>query len=279
MEEPLQKIESLPQELQEKKEIILHTAKSYIKISLRQADDMASVASKVGGTPYLPTTETYPLDKNGRPMEFLAQINFGEMPALEGYPAKGLLQFFIGFENWGMDDDAPLKSDFKVIYRDNFDEEAQMDFSLLGEHRKHETSPIGESALMMSFSGPMAEVAPSRDYRSYNEVDGRFRHYLNFDEYGERRGEELEMAYWNTFSSFGHKIGGYADFTQQDPRFYEHQDFSELLFQLDSDSSGDILWGDNGIAISSYDKKIYKTKTFQRFCITGIVISKNTTGP
>jgi len=262
MEELLPKIESLPQELKDKKETILNTKKSYIKISLHYIDEIKFISSKVGGTPYLPISEKYPLDKNGQPMEFLAQLNFSEIPEFEDYPTKGLVQFFISFEDWGIDYDNPLNSSFKVIYRESTEEEAQTDFSFLDELRKDENSPIGESKFKMSFSEPLDEVASSRDYRSYNEANGNFKHYLNFDEYGERRGQELEMAYWETFSSFGHKIGGYADFTQQDPRFYENQDFTELLFQLDSDSNADILWGDSGIANFFIRKEDLKNKNF-----------------
>ena len=48
------------------------------------------------------------------------------------------------------------------------------------------------------------------------------------------------------FTGTGHKIGGYAFFTQTDPRIDEPK-FEEyiLLFQLDS--IGEINWGDAGV--------------------------------
>ncbi|WP_438870473.1 DUF1963 domain-containing protein, partial [Pseudomonas sp. L1(2025)] len=45
-----------------------------------------------------------------------------------------------------------------------------------------------------------------------------------------------------------HKIGGYASFTQEDPRSYSHQNHTILLLQIDSDDDIDSMWGDVGIA-------------------------------
>ena len=61
--------------------------------------------SKLGGCPYLLNKKDYPLDKYGEPMMFLAQINFEEMPPLEGFTDKGLLQFYItNTEDYGYDE-------------------------------------------------------------------------------------------------------------------------------------------------------------------------------
>ena len=47
------------------------------------------------------------------------------------------------------------------------------------------------------------------------------------------------------------QIGGYGHFTQEDPRMYDDfEDYTELLFQLDSEFETDdyyILWGDCGV--------------------------------
>ena len=264
MKNLLEKISSLPYELQNEKEKILNTQKKYIEISLDKSDALNYVSSKVGGIPYLPISVKYPLDKNGQPMEFLGQINFKDMPKLENYPTVGILQFFISFEDWGLDYDEQLNSDIKVIYYENIEEDVQTEFSVLNKVRDEGNSPISKDEFKMSFSNSINEVTTSRDYRSYIEVDGNYQHYLNFNQYGEVRGEELEMAYWDTFSSKGHKIGGYADFTQQDPRFYENKEYTELLFQLDSDFKANILWGDNGIANFFIKKEDLKNRDFSK---------------
>ena len=52
--------------------------------------------SKVGGTPYLPKGTKWPVDEQGVPLRFLAQIDCTQLTALPDYPHAGLLQFFIG---------------------------------------------------------------------------------------------------------------------------------------------------------------------------------------
>jgi uncharacterized protein YwqG len=262
LEKLLSKINNLPHELQSKKEKILNTRMSFIEISLQQVNNLDCIVSKVGGKPYIPTSEEYPLDRSSKPMEFLGQINFKDLPEFGDYPTIGLLQFFISLEDWGINYEEPLNSDIKVIYHKTMKEESQTEFKFLDKQRDERNSPIGKNEFKMNFSKPKNEVASSRDYRSYVKTGEDFKHYLEFDEFAEPRGEELEMAYWDTFSSFGHKIGGYADFAQQDPRFYKNQNYTELLFQFDSDSNADILWGDNGIANFFIQKEDLKNKNF-----------------
>ncbi|MGL6344478.1 MAG: DUF1963 domain-containing protein, partial [Waterburya sp.] len=62
---------------------------------------------------------------------------------------------------------------------------------------------------------------------------------------------QLENWYQSRFMS-GHKLGSYADFTQDDPReFLEEEEPYILLFQIDSDDSAFekiyIQWGDGGV--------------------------------
>ncbi len=50
--------------------------------------------SSIGGAPSLATPDDWPM-QDGKPMLFLAQINYGDMPPLDGYPASGLLTIFV----------------------------------------------------------------------------------------------------------------------------------------------------------------------------------------
>ena len=45
-------------------------------------------------------------------------------------------------------------------------------------------------------------------------------------------------------------MGGYPNFTQNDPRSYnkDQQNKTIMLMQIDSDLDNDIMWGDMGIA-------------------------------
>ena len=50
--------------------------------------------SSIGGAPSLPSPDDWPM-AGDRPYLFLAQINYAEMPAIEGYPTSGLLSIFV----------------------------------------------------------------------------------------------------------------------------------------------------------------------------------------
>lgn len=53
------------------------------------------IDSKFGGSFYLPKGETVPTCPEGEPMQFLAQINFAQIPYIKGFPKKGLVQIFL----------------------------------------------------------------------------------------------------------------------------------------------------------------------------------------
>ncbi|MCY6483818.1 YwqG family protein [Clostridium aestuarii] len=81
-------------------------------------------STKLGGKPYLPLGEEHPEEG----MYLLAQINFEEIPKLQGYPEKGLLQFYIKEEtcehttryfNEIIRDESKLQEDLPEISNDD----------------------------------------------------------------------------------------------------------------------------------------------------------------
>lgn len=64
-------------------------------MALTPVDNYVLWESRVGGMPYLPLNEKYPTNSEGTPLKLLAQINFAQMPKLENYPEKGILQFLL----------------------------------------------------------------------------------------------------------------------------------------------------------------------------------------
>lgn len=56
---------------------------------------------------------------------------------------------------------------------------------------------------------------------------------------------EWRQEKYDELATYGHQVGGYPSFTQEDPRTAD--DPRILLFQLDSEA-GKITWGDVGIA-------------------------------
>jgi uncharacterized protein YwqG len=66
------------------------------------------------------------------------------------------------------------------------------------------------------------------------------------------------------FPDEGHKIGGYAYFTQSDPRD-EKEDRSDWVLLLQMDSQGDdILWGDVGVGNFFIHPDDLKRKDFSK---------------
>ncbi|WP_269914864.1 YwqG family protein [Acinetobacter sp. HY1485] len=200
-----------------------------IKLDAQVADQPWN--SKVGGVPYLPTGMAYPVDANGEKLQFLAQINFEEIPALEGYPTQGILAFYIGSDDLcGLDFDDPMNQDgFKVIYFENITHDVNITAPTYAEE-----SPIqSESSMLFELINQHITTSDFHCERILGEED-----YEKF----------VEQEYENEDEG-GHLLGGYPFFTQGDPRQYNEKikDYV-LLFQLDSDDDHAICWGDVGVA-------------------------------
>lgn len=84
--------------------LIQSTIKPYIKIDAKPESDLPPWQSKFGGTPYMPEGVVWPQMSDGSDLHLLAQINFGEVPALDPFPQKGILQFWLGVNDlYGLD--------------------------------------------------------------------------------------------------------------------------------------------------------------------------------
>lgn len=85
--------------------------------------------SKLGGVPYFPKDMEYPTvhkgEDAGKPLKFLAQLNFGSLPKIDGFPSKGILQFFTFLNSlYGAGYDAPCEPNaFRVVYHDRVTED------------------------------------------------------------------------------------------------------------------------------------------------------------
>lgn len=232
----------LPPELEPHRAKFLASVRPFLKILPQPAGETSWWQSKIGGNPYLPVGTDFPKNAEGKPLFFLAQINFAETPRLENFPEKGILQFYVSDGDlFGLDLEVPdLQDGFRVLFFEEIEtDEArlQTDFSWLPAYEDLPVEP--------GFSFPLKfeerqEVAPLSDYRVVDFIGSSF-----FAQFGERQWELME-AYGEAANAGGHKLGGYAFFTQNDPR-YELGDM-ELLFQMDSDEKIQCSWGDMGVA-------------------------------
>jgi uncharacterized protein YwqG len=230
----------------------------YIKIEAKPADNLSFAQSKFGGPPVLPKDFAYPTDTDGKPMFPLAQLNFAEMPTLEGFPAKGWLQFYISTnDNFGIDfHHRTSQKNFRVLYFEDIDENnIQTNFDFITKRDMYDYSPVSvQHALSFSLQ---EEYVGAHDIR-FKKALGMSATKLaqTF-----RASAAIVLAeLYQQLSANGHKIGGYAYFGDRDPRVdkkYTDQipDFGEyiLLLQIASvpppteDAAPDIMWANYGV--------------------------------
>lgn len=222
------------------------TIKPYIKIELTDNKDPSWWQSKFGGLPYMPQGFEYPKSYDGEYLYLLAQINFAEVPNLEGLPAKGILQFYLAADEcYGCDFDNPLEQDkFRIIYFPEVDLEINnliTDFSFLPK--------LEPDDWLMPFQGCCA-ISFTLDYSPISVNDYQFDFFDIYDSNDEVY--VIHEEYWDKFDASGHKLLGYPCFTQDDPRQKSSKEEPYiLLFQIDSDNNNtgfDICWGDAGVA-------------------------------
>lgn len=230
-----------------------YTATAQPQIVLTPTRESTTVYnSKLGGVPYFPQGFEYPVDLRdkyrGRPLQFLAQLNFEELPHLSGFPSSGILQFYISGDDgiWGMNYRAPSQQEgFRVIY-----------------HRrplaKVQEPPAINAVLPFQgeffLSGKTAKCPmTTSDYRFERAFLPLYGQYTGFrcNNWYDLKDQDY-MAVCERLSNADHCAGGYPYFTQTDPRGIrqEYRDNTFLLFQVVSDGEGadKIMWGDCGVA-------------------------------
>ena len=244
-----------PEDLNAVQEVFRQTELPYVRLTAtRGCTDVFD--SKFGGMPYLPPGFEYPHNKNvhseRKPLKLLCQLNFAQLPYLQGYPSEGILQFYIPFEDsediYGIDFDKPTRQDsWRVVYHRHIVEDRALlqDTPCFTDEDAH--FPFsGEFSLKMEQA--LMPIIPS-DY-SWEDF---FQNVLEISPIGQvlkakyDEDDVREALLELDPNSTGHRVGGYPFFTQGDPREYsEYKDHSILLLQIDSDD--EIIWGDVGVA-------------------------------
>jgi len=213
------------------------------------------LASKIGGGAYWTGERPYPRDAAGQPMFVLAQIDLAAL-RLRGYPQRGLLQFFVAADDfYGANLDALSAHDPMRTLAE------QKNFRVVYWPQPAATAAIAPppAALQANDALPFDPGKPYRLTGSPDEdaIGGSDAHVeavlgtapdALVEAYAARHPglprDALDDAVHESLQRFGSKLGGYPDFTQQDPR--PASDRSVLLLQLDSTDA--MMWGDSGIA-------------------------------
>ncbi len=179
--------------------------------------------SKVGGIGYVPHDGSIPVNSGGEQLQLLAQIDCAQV-SLEAFPEKGLLQFWIAHEDcFGLGfDDQTVQEGFRVLYF------PETDATVTEEEVRAKMHEFEDDGMFPVYGTFGLTFTPSQDVLADPD-----------DEDSE--------------GNFGHKLGGFPDFTQGDPRdggMENGEMYDFLLFQLDSDYDGadtNVIWGDSGI--------------------------------
>lgn len=236
-----------------------------IKINLISETKTPLTSSNVAGWFYLPKTSTIPTTSKGEQLMYLAQINCEELPENSIYPSKGIMQFWIfgGDYNLGNDYTKPTSDSKKrVIYYPEIDkhfseEELREMYEPQKDKKEDELiTPINDGApFAMSFEKTSQWIMPN-DFRFEEIFTEKLNEHIDAqqaegDKSYDIDDEEVDEIIEELDISNHTQIGGYGHFTQEDPRMYEDfEDYTELLFQLDSEFGTDdyyILWGDCGV--------------------------------
>ena len=231
------------------------TKKECYKIEIEENVKPGIMDDKIGGIPYIPVGEEYPLDKNNKPMTLLIQINL-ENIKLENYPQEGILEIFI-------DKECSFPCDYKVKY---FKDIAYYRTDLLELNLENY---IIERPLKIKLVKDI-EHMPINDYRFYDVMSGiikeitgiKLDNYMEIENFFEEKGYDIydELYKINIFAG---NLGGYADFTQTDPRKSEvSKEKSECLVKIDSNLGHGVMIGDSGIIFAFISKKDIESGNF-----------------
>ncbi|MCX7034439.1 MAG: YwqG family protein [Arenimonas sp.] len=226
------------------------TTRPVLRITLAEFPEDLPTASKLGGRAWWPAGEPAPAGADGRPLVLLAQLDFAEMPARPGYPSKGLLQFFIAsddlyganFDGGDVVSERTAQRNFRIAYWPDTQVPSQVLPALEPDQDMLPHDPRRPMRLRFT---PGDETLSSGDYRFNALLGGNA--YDTARAYAQAHqlsADGLLNAVYERLSGFGHKVGGYPGFTQEDPR--EGGDW-ELLLQIDTDDGAGVMWGDAGI--------------------------------
>ena len=259
--EPVPGMEQLPKELAPYARKIAESKMPHVSVTPVKAKT-TPWESKLLGVPYFPKDKRWPVDRDGNPLVMLAQINFAEMPPLEGYPTEGILQLYISqklddTQIWGMRLDGGHKTEigrltdrsyFRVVYFPivSHDTETLITETPQIELDDHSGFPVKDEA-RLTFKPGASYVRPD---------DYRFRRFFGKDGYDffyaddSVRGDLVdEYEEFNGGYHYLGRIGGYSRVEQEDPRLSFPNEEWILLFSLDSFETNDYsaLWEDGGV--------------------------------
>lgn len=211
--------------------------------------DLPDTKTKFGGYPYWPKIKEKEWNNKYSKLAFIAQINFSELPKIEGFPNSGILQFF--YERLDITDRETYGDDVPCIFHENIDDDS-LDTSN-GINTLNIKNPSEEWSTITGVIYPKFEKRISYlcntnlEYEKDNFIDllseltkkhfdinsnikgSDIDDYLFLSSYY----KELEKEWIHEGCLYGCKIGGYPDYTQNDQRPDKTKGKWIQLLQLD----------------------------------------------
>ena len=216
--------------------------------------------TRIGGPAWLPDGEAWPCGRDGRPMEFLAQLDFAELPPRADFPEAGLLQFFIARDDrFGADYDDPARSDLRLMWRTEPPVGGRL-------HAQGPLDPLVDSSPFEDesvraegrpLSATVSSRMPSQDSVAVEKLlaEMGIANAVNVDDLVDPLLDVDEPP--NRF------VGGHPRFVQWDfrkPGFRD--DYDRVLLQLDS--ANGLIWGDCGWAVFMIRRADLLARDFSR---------------
>ena len=239
-------------------EIQRRTACGHYRLVLNEERVPGITGSKVGGQPYWPADKVFPVDKDGKPMLMLMQVNCAEAGLKVPLPEQGILQWFISINPELMygcrGNFVETGEGFRIVYHEQIEGDSTFPGAPTHDRVDEMFTPIKRE---VAIDAVLEQTAIGVN-------DGNFNR-LFFEVVKELTGECITDKMWYEYlendgclyfeQNMGmkrphHQMLGYPVFSQEDAR-RDIQTHDTLLFQLDSqfspiDRKELVMWGDMG---------------------------------
>jgi uncharacterized protein YwqG len=248
-------IAPLPEELEAYRTAVEGTVRPVLSAQVHDDPPASFIGCQLGGQPWWPEGKPYPRSADGAPLYLLIQINFGEMPVLPPYPRTGLFQVFIAADPlYGANLENLLDtSGFRIVYHEDLlpaPTTKDVPRSLPARRDAHLPLENPFHGRALTFLLEAMAIDPT-DHR-FSSVLGDI-----------AEDDDLLELYAEWHEAGAIRLGGYPNFTQEDPRAYVKTALGSFNL-LTIDTTDGIMWGDSGVAQFFIDEADLEKRDFSR---------------
>lgn len=252
------------------------TACEHYRLTLNEEREPSITGSKIGGRPYWPADKEYPLDKDGKPMLMLIQVNCAEAGLKAPLPEQGMLQWFISINPelmYGCRGNFDETGEgFRIAYHETIEGDSScpnvpthdtVDDMLTPVKREVAIDVVTETTAISvndsHFNDLFFEVVKDLTGESHNGM--MWYQYLEND-------DSLYLEQNMGMKAPRHQMLGFPAFEQEDARRNPSL-HDTLLFQLDSqfspiDRKELVMWGDMGNGFIFINRDDLAARDFSR---------------